>query len=229
MSELKHVEGRVIISVDTEAKNWHTFTNGTKIRRERQFNELNRRITEPVNAIVVSGENIPTGTEILIHPNVVHDSNRIFNHTQLSGKVEGSDIKYYSAKEEYCYAYLEDGEWRPMKGFDFALRVFKPHTGLIQGIEPEQLKNILFVTTGELKDKAVLTIKASDYEIIFQNTSGREGRLIRFRPFGCEKTEREPEAIAIMNDVTEKIINGEYLAGLTPSDAKEYEITAYAD
>lgn len=229
MNELKYVEGRVIISIDVEKKNSWQFSDGTKIRYERQYNNLNRRETEPVNALVVSGENLPEGTEILIHPNVVHDSNRIFNYTQLSGAVEGSDIKYYSAQEEYCYAYLENGEWNPMKGFDFALRVFKPYNGIIQGIEPELLKNILFVTTGKLKDKAVLTIKASDYEIIFQDTSGQEGRLIRFRPFGCEKTKREEEAIAIMDEITGKIINGEYLIGLTPSDAKEYEITAYAD
>lgn len=229
MSELKHVEGKVVISIDLQGKNYHTFSDGTKIRLERQFDNLNRRYTEPVNAKVVSGEDIPEGTEILIHPNVVHDSNRVFNYCQLSGEETGSDIKYYSAPEEMCFAYLDNREWKPLKGFDFGLRVYKPYTGFLHGIEPTQLKDVLWVTTGELKDKAVLTVKAADYMIIFQNTDGREGQLIRFRPFGNEKINREPEAIAILQEVTDKILSGEYLVGLSTSDAKPLEITTYAD
>lgn len=225
---LKHVEGKIIVSVDLEWKNWHTFSNGQKIRRERQYNELNRRISEPVNAIVVSGENIPTGTEILIHPNVVHDSNRVFNYSQLSGQETGSDIKYYSAQREWCFAYRDENEWKPLAPFEFGLRVFVPYKGAIQGIEPTQLKNVLWVTTGRLKDNAVMTVEAADYVVIFQDITGREGQLIRFRPDGDPATDREPEAVAILNDVTQKILNGEYLAGLTTSDAKPIEISTYA-
>lgn len=74
---LKHTHGKVVVSVDLQAKNWHTFENGTKIRRERQFNELDRKRTEPVNAHVISGEGIREGTEILVHPNAVADHTRI--------------------------------------------------------------------------------------------------------------------------------------------------------
>lgn len=229
MSELKHAEGKIVISIDIESKNWHTFSNGQKIRRERQFNELNRRVSEPVNAVVISGNNIPSGTQILIHPNVVHDSNRIFNYCQLSGIETASDIKYYSAPQEMCFAYLENNEWKPLPPFEFGLRVYKPYTGILQGIEPTEIKNVLWVTTGILKDNAVMTVVASDYEIIFQGIEGREDRLIRFRPDGDPKTQREPEAIAILNDTTEKILNGEYLIGLSSSDAKPLEINAYAD
>ena len=64
------VEGRVVISVDLESKNSHTFSDGTKIRLEREYNNLNQRETKPVNAIVIDGEDIESGSQILIHPNV---------------------------------------------------------------------------------------------------------------------------------------------------------------
>lgn len=221
MSELKHVEGRVICAVDLEAKNWHTFSNGTKIRRERQYNELNRRITEPTNAIVVSGKDIPSGVEILIHPNAVHDSNRIFNYKKLSGKDEASDIKYYAIRETDCFIYLgENGIWKPLKPFETALRVFIPYKGILEGIAPKQIKDCLYVNSGRLAGNVVKTIIASDYQIIFQDTTGKEGNLIRFRPDGDEKNNREPEAIAIMKDITKKVLNGEYIVGISISDAK---------
>ncbi len=32
---IKHVQGRIVVKVDLDGKNWHTFSNGTKIRLER--------------------------------------------------------------------------------------------------------------------------------------------------------------------------------------------------
>ena len=211
---LRCVEGKVIIKIDLVNKNFHTFANGSKIRLERQFNNFNQRETQPVNAIVIDSTYIPKGSQILIHPNSIHDSSRIFNY-----KDNNSDVKYYSIGEEMCYAYY-DKEWLPLTGFDFALRVFKPYEGLIGGIEPEKIKECLYVTTGELKGKAVLTIIACDYEIVFMDKNGREGNLIRFRPFGDKKTNREEEAILILDEVTEKINKGKYLVGLTTKDAR---------
>ena len=67
MNKLKHVEGRIIVSVDHESKNSHKFADGTVIRLERDYNNLNRRQTQPTNAIVISGKDISKGSEILIH------------------------------------------------------------------------------------------------------------------------------------------------------------------
>lgn len=227
MNELKHVEGRVICSVDLEAKNYHTFSNGIKIRRERQFNELNRRITEPTNAIVISGKDIPSGVEILIHPNAVHDVNKIFNYKRLSGNDEASDVKYYAIREADCFAWLDKDVWKPLKPFETALRVYEPYNGVLQGVQPKQIKDCLYVTSGRLYGKVVKTVVASDYEIIFQDITGREGRLIRFRPDGDEKNNREPEAIAILNDLTKKVNEGKYLVGISISDAKPLKENAH--
>lgn len=219
MIQLQAVEGKVIISVDLESKNSHTFSDGTKIRLERQYNNLNRRETHPVNATVISGEGIKSGSQILIHPNMTHETYRIYDYAPLSGALEGSDIKYYSIPSEQCYAWLDGDEWKPLKGFDFGLRVYVPYKGVIKGIEPSLLKDILYVTTGELQGKVVHTLKSCDYEVIFQGVNGQEDRLIRFRHFPDENNERE-EVIAIDDSLTEKLNNKELLIGLSPTKAK---------
>lgn len=215
---MKAVEGKVIISVDHESKNSYTFEGGLKIRLERNWNNLNKRETHPVNAIVIDGDGLKEGSEILIHPNMTHDSYKINNYASLSGEIEGSDIKYYSVPAEQCYAWFDE-EWKPLKGFDFALRVFRPYDGLLDGIEPKLMPDVLYATTGEFKGKIVHTLKACDYEIIFQGKQGREESIIRFRHFPGEDHERE-EVIAVREDLTELLNKGKLLVGLTPTSAK---------
>lgn len=214
---LKHTEGRVIVKIDIDSKDSWTFENGQKIEYKRRFNNFNQRETQPVNCIVISGEGIKKGAEILIHPNGLHDANRIFDY-----KDSIDTIRYYSILDEMCYAWFDGEEWQPIKPYDFALRVFKPYDGVITNIEPELVKDVLFVTTGEFKNKVVKTLVACDYEIVFQGRNGREQSLIRFRPSGDPKTKREEEAIAIHEDITEAVLEGKYLVGYKISDAKKY-------
>jgi len=213
---LKHIAGRVVVKIDIDSKDSWTFEDGTKIEYKRRFNNFNTRETNPVNAIVISGENIIAGAEILIHPNAIHDSNRIFNY-----KDSNDSIRYYSIHNDMCFAWHDGNEWQPIAPYEFALRIFKPYEGLIANIEPEQIKDVLWVTTGELKDKAVKTLIACDYQIVYQGKNGREQSLIRFRPFGDEEKKREEEAICILDYITEKVLSGKYLVGITISDAKQ--------
>ena len=212
---LKCVPGRIIIKIDIESKNSWKFDSGLKLRYERNFNNFNRNYTQPVNCFVVDAEDIPSKVQILVHPNAIHDTYRIFNY-----KTDTGNIQYYSIFPEQCFAWYDGNEWQPLKPYDFALRVFKPYEGLISGIEPTQLKDTLFVTTGKLKGNVVKTIKASDYQIIFQDINGREGNIVRFRPFVDPSTQREKEAIAILHDLTEQVNNGKLLIGLTIKDAE---------
>lgn len=224
MSTLKHIEGRIIVAVDHESKNSHRFSDGTVIRLERDWNNLNRRETQPTNATVISGANIPKGSEILIHHNAPSDTNRIHNYSKLSGKETGSDIKHYSIPEDQCFAWYDGKDWQPIPPFSFALRIFKPYYGVIEGVEPTLLKDTLFVTTGELKNKVVKTIEASDYQIIAQGKNGKEICLIRFRPFGDKKNGREEEAIAILWNETKQVLNDKYLIGYSTTDSQKYSI-----
>lgn len=218
--DLKNTHNRVIISIDLEAKNSHTFEDGSKIYIGRQFNNLNRRETEPVNAYVISAETIPSGAEILIHPNSIHDSNRIFGFNDNI-----SDVKYYSVPESHCYVWkTETEDWQPLKGFVTALRVFEEYRGSLEGINNTQIKNVLYITSGNLTGKVVHTLKACDYEIIYMGTKGFEERIIRCRHFEDEINERE-EIIAIDRELTKRVSRGDLLIGISSFDAKSIIFT----
>lgn len=220
MSTLAHIEGRIIIRVDTEGKNWHRMPDGKMIRLERKYDNFDNKYTRPVNGEVVSAEHIPVGCEVIIHHNSTHDTNRIFNYQALSGEVEADSIKYYSITTEEAFVYRDGDKWHPLPGYDFALRVFRPYFGPLQGIEPELIKNTMLLTTGDYKGLVCHTIKYVDYEMVFQNTDQRERRLIRVRTHGCEKTKREEEIACINNKLTDEYNAGKIYAGLTKSDCK---------
>jgi hypothetical protein len=228
---LKCVSGRVVVKVDTEQKNGYTFEDGTEIRLERDYNNLDRKYTQQVLGVVVDGENIPANALVLFHHNSLHETYQIYNHGRLSGRDIASGIKLFSIMERDCFFWKmkDEEEWHPTEGFATALRVFEPYKGMLQGIEPTLIKDVLFVTSGELKGVVVKTVKASDYQITFRNEKGKDTEIIRFRPHGNEKDQREPEAICVMDNLTKKVNNGELLIGLTKSDAKPLEINAYAD
>lgn len=217
-NRLKCVSGRVVIKADKESKNEHNL-NGVVIRRERQFNEFNKRISEPVNAFVVSAENIPMNAEILISHNALHDSNLIFDYVPDSG-ITSNDVKFYSIPEGECFAWRdEQGKLQPMKNFCFALRVFEPYKGTLAGIEPTVVKEVLFITTGEFAGNIVHTLKASDYEIIYQGQDLKEERLVRCRHFENEINERE-EITAVSHSLTKRLKSGELLIGLEKNNCK---------
>lgn len=213
---LKYIDGRIIVKVNREGKNYHTFESGQTIRRERVFNNLNFRETTPVNAIVISAENIPTDVEILVDYHSVHDSNKILNY-----KNKSPYINYYSIKKEDCYLWRdENNEWQPIPPYDLALRVFKKYDGILSWMKPEKIENVLYVTTGEFKNKIVHTLLGCDYQCVFQDANGREGNRIRFLPYGEPRLNKEPEAIAIRNDLMEELEDGKLLIGYTIQDCK---------
>jgi len=218
--KLTHVENRIIVAIDLEKKNWHQFEDGTKIRMERRYENFNMRYVNPVNATVVSGANLPKDAEIIVHHTCIHETNRIYDFQPLSGKTEASDIKYYSIGENEAFAYFDEGEWRPLAGFDFALRIYKPYTGIMHGIEPTLVKQVLWITTGQYIHNACITLQASDYQLIFQDKNNQEKNIIRLRTEENLKEQRESEVVALHNEYTEKILKGLLWVGLTTSDAK---------
>lgn len=225
---MKHVKGRVIVKVDTQGKNWTTFKDGTKIRLEREFNNLDVKHTKQTIGIVISAEDIPEGALILFHPNATHDVNRVFNTEILSGEEKTNSVKIFSIPDTDCFLWKEyNSDWQPLKGFVIAERVYAPYEGLLEGIEPKQIKNVLFVKTGELKGFAVHTLKACDYLLIFNNEQGVEQQIIRCRHYEKGYSDRE-EVVAKDNLITEKIKSGKFLIGTSPSNAVKYSNLIHA-
>lgn len=222
MSKLTHVENRIVVSVDMEGKNSHTFADGTTIRLERKYDNFDMKYVNPVNAEVLSAATIPEGAQILIHHNSCHDTNRVFNYTSLSGSEIASNVRYFAIPESEAFAWYDKDtkSWQPLPGFDFALRVFKPYKGILEGVEPTLIKDCLLITTGEYMGQVVRTLKASDYNIIFQDVNGREGNLIRIRSSEDVKTKRECEIVALDHSLTDLYNNGELIVGIKKSDAK---------
>lgn len=220
--ELKHVEKRIIIKADKDGKNWHTFSDGKKIRLEREFDNLDKKHTSQVLGEVVSGEYVPTGAMILFHHNAIHPVNQIFNHAQLSGEEIASGVELFSFREDECYLWKmpEDKEWKPLRGFATALRVFTPYEGSFEGVLPEKVKEVLYITSGEFKGKVCHCLKASDMPIIFNNDNGVEDTIIRVRHFEGDVLHEREELIAVDLALTKKVKKGELYVGITPKDCK---------
>lgn len=218
--KLKAPSNRVIIKVDLESKNSHTFKDGTKIKLERVYDNFNMRYVKPVNAEVVDADGIPVGSEILIHHNATHDTYKIFNYQKPTAEAS-SDMQYFSIPIEECFMWRSEkgSSWNPLNNFITGLRIFEPYTGFLQGIDPSLVKNKIYVTSGELTGNVVGTVISSDYEIIYQNDDGTEGKIIRLRyyPEGNDRN----EVISIEHEMTNKVINGELLVGYNISDASK--------
>lgn len=212
-------KNRIIVKVDLESKNVHTFKDGTKIRLERVYDNFNMRYVKPVNAEVVNAKDIPEGSEILIHHNATHDTYKIFNYLRTTTEAS-SDVQYFSIPIEECFLWRakDSSEWNTLNNYITALRVFKPYTGFLEGVKPELIKNRLLITSGDLKGYVVNTLISSDYEIIYQDRDGTEGKIIRLRYFS-DGSDRN-EIIAIEHELTEMVNNGDLLVGYSISDAK---------
>jgi hypothetical protein len=217
---LKAPSNKVIIKVDLESKNSHTFKDGTKIKLERVYDNFNMRYVKPVNAEVVDASDIPVGSEILIHHNATHDTYKIFNYQKPTTEAS-SDMQFFSIPIEECFMWRSEkgSMWNPLNNFITGLRIFEPYTGFLHGIEPKLVKDKIYVTSGELSGNVVGTVISSDYEIIYQNDDGTEGKIIRLRyyPEGNDRN----EVISVEHELTEKVVNGDLLIGYNISDAKK--------
>lgn len=211
---------RIFISVQMDLKSSYSFNDGNTISLNRDVDNFDKKYVRPINGIVIDSHIIPKGAEVLIHHNAVHDTYRIFDYKDLSSESISSTTKYFSIPETECYAWrLDEEQWNPAPGFEFGLRIFKPYGGSLVGLLPTQIKNKLYITSGMLKGKAVMTKMASDYEMVFQDRNGREGRLIRLRHFEEPENLRE-EIVSIDHETTGNVEHGNLLIGLSPTNCK---------
>lgn len=201
---IEHTTKRVVIKVDIEQKNSYRFGNGQVLVMFKNTNQMDRRYYAPVSGIVISAEEIPIGSEVLVEHNSCEPTNEIFEY-----KDDNSDIKYFSVPELEVYVWrrtempyyekhdLVDiyvglvpktilpystnpiiSEWHPTKYYAIAERVYEPYTGIFHGIKPSVIKNTLLIKTGELKGKIVHIVKNGQYEIIYQDTNGKPNQIL---------------------------------------------------
>lgn len=218
ITDIQADNNRVIVSVDMEYKNSYKLTDDVSLKLMRDVEQFNGRIKSPVNAIVISGEGLEAGWEILIGHNCAHPTHEIYNH----GFDIPIDTKIYSISVEQCFIYREskDAQWKPCKGFLIVERIFRPYKGILLGIPPAEIKNALFVASGNFLHQVLLTGLYCDYTIVFQESDGREKHITRMR----DAHEERDEALAISHSLTEQVLNGDLLIGETAETAKKFEL-----
>lgn len=222
--ELIAIEHRIVTKVDMNGKNRHTFSSGLTIVMERNYNNLDKKHTAITQGEVVDGGDIPKGSIILFHHNASHPVNQLYNiSTQLSGEEFASDIRFFAIPEAMCFAHHDGESWKPMNGYEFGLRVFRPHIGLLQGVAPKWIKDVQYITTGKYAGKIIHTLRACDYELIFNDFNGQEKRLVRCRHFDNEHNDRE-ELIAINHKLTKEVSEEKVWVGLNSANAKPVRI-----
>lgn len=214
--------GKLLIKVDTEQKNGYTFSNGTEIVMRRDIENLDKSYTQQVMGEIIDSEYIPKGSLVLFHHNETHEVNVVFDSDYLTKEEQINGFKVISIKETQCFLWKEKGakDWLPLKSFCTALRVFEPYSGVLLGIEPKLIKNVLYIRSGEFFGKIVHVLKASDYKITFRNEKGIDEHIIRCRNFEDDKGNERQEVTAISGYLTEKLNNGELLIGITSNDCK---------
>jgi hypothetical protein len=215
----KAKSGNVLIKMDTKQKERYSFDNGTTIHIEKGF-DFNLRQDKASMAEVIDAENIPSGVECLIHHNSQEPSYEVFNQDILTQKEKLDGFKILSIPEDMCFCYYENGEWEPCKNFLITKRIFKPYNGPLVGIEPELIKNRMYVVKGldgwdeekvDLSGKVLVTLVNCDYQIIWNDKNNREQTLIRTR---------HREILAIDNQITEMVNQGVLNVGVSPAESK---------
>ena len=203
---LKAPKDRIIISLDLDYKNWVKLNN-SKIRLERDYDNMNRRYVAPTNAFVIDAENIPTGTEIIVNHNSDHDVNRIFS---VDEDIDVKGIHYYSIPKIDAYIWKDkNNQWQPCEGYALGERVYEPYKGCIIGIADKELEDYIYITSEcDIKGKVAKTMKNSLYEMVFNDENAQEHRIIRIR----HNQERE-EVLYIDNEMTKKVKRGELRVG----------------
>jgi len=217
--ELKAAVGRVIVRVKMDEKDSYQFGSGLKIAIQRNTECFDKKYTTITQGEVMDSEYIPKGATVYFHHNGSHENNHIYNYKSLNSEDIANEIRYFSIPEGECFLYrVEDGELLPLRGFATALRVFKPYKGILQGIEPSLLKNVLYLTSGTMKGKVCHTLKACDYQLTVL-VDGRDRNIIRVRDAGQAEEQRE-ELVAVNHTYTKRVKDGGLYVGLTTTDCK---------
>lgn len=217
---VKAPEGKVLIKMDTRQKERYSFDDGTTIHISKGY-DFNLRQDKSSMAIILDGENLPAGEEILVHHNSQEPSYEV---TELNDFLTDKEIldgyKIFSIPIDMCFIYSQNNEWHPCVDYLITERIFKPYKGCLVGIEPEIVKNRMYIVKGfdvydgektDLSGKVAITTDNCDYEIIFHSTDNKEHHIIRTR---------HRELQGIDNDTLKLVQDGELLVGIDIKTAK---------
>lgn len=216
---MRALRGNLIFKIDTKQKEKYALTKDVTIHIERGYN-FNLREDRAAFGYVIDGEGLPSGAMLLCNYLALEPTYEITNETILTDAEKSEGFKVFSIPLDMAFCYNNGDGWKPCKSYLITKRIFKPYTGNLQGIEPELVKNRMYVEKGivewegeseDLSGKVVVSLENCDYEIIFHTPDHREHRLIR---------SMDREIIAIDEGITDKLIKNKYLVGHSKQDCK---------
>ena len=218
---MRAIGKNVIIKIQVTNKEIYNLAEGVDITISRGY-EFNRRLDYPSYGIIMDAKNIPTGAECLVHHNSTEACYIVpYGNEQLTEQEISDGFKVFSIDVDMCFVYRTDGgEWQPCEEYLITKRIFKKYSGKMVGIEPEVVKNRMFVVKGsdsydgevtDLSGLVLCTLVNCDYEIVYHNKQHKEERIIRTR-------HREIEAIDY--GMTEQVKKGKLMVGLNPSNCE---------
>lgn len=212
---MRHVGKNVIIKMDVTQKTKYALTEKVVIEIIRNFN-FNQREDRASFGYVVDGEGFKSDVECVCHYLALEPNYTIENETILTEKEKREGFKVMSLPIDMVFATNDGNGWIPCKDFLITERIFLPYNGNLTGIEPQEVKNRMYVVAGydeegliDLSGKCVVTLENAAYHVIWHNTEHREESLIRTR--GREVT-------AIDEGMTMGVNEGKYLIGLSANN-----------
>lgn len=218
---MKHLNEKILIKLDTTQKEKLEWVGGGVLKIERNFN-FNLREDRSSLAIVISGDGLPTGANILVH-HLSGEPMYLIDDPELLTKEETKEgYKVFSIPKDNAYFYQdpETKEWECCRYFLQSKRIYEPYNGVLTGIEHQLIKNRLYIVKGKVEEdgmvddvsgKCCIVTPYSDYEIIYHDAEHKQGSLIRTR---------SREITAVDEGLTKRVLNGELLIGHSPKDAK---------
>lgn len=228
----KALRGQVLFKVDTRQKETLSLTDDITISISKGY-DFNLRVERSSRGICIDGEGIPEGADICFHHNATDATFQVPPQHFLTQEEVLAGWGVYNADCDSVFIYRVNGVWHPYKNFLITSRIFKKYVGAMVGVPTEQIKNRLYVVSGtdrieqnisakeykepinDLSGKVIVVTENSDYQIIFHDTDNKEYSVIRTRA---------REVLAIDNELTERVNNGEYLVGITEKDAQPIKI-----
>ncbi len=218
---MKALYGSILVKLDTKQKEKYNLTKDVKIEIERGYN-FNLREDRASMGYIVEGGGLKEGDYCLLNYLALEQGYIIQDENILTKEEKKEGFKVLSVPKDMVFATSPDGkDWTPCKNFFLTLRIFKPYGGMILGVEPELVKEKLYVVKGfdeydgkktDLSGKVMCVTANSAYVIEWHNTENREEKLIRTMG---------RELLAIDHSMTDEVKKGNYLIGIETTDCKK--------
>lgn len=218
----------ILIAIDIHNKEIYNITDDIQIQLERSYN-FNLREDSVSTGVLIDGGNMPKGCSILFHHNAKTSGHDIEGADLLTPEQVKKGFKAYNLPLDMCYFYFDKGDWQPCQDIVRTLRLYTPYVAPLGGLvlpdsftKPQLIEGRLLVINGiddwedckvDISRNVFIVTKYADYEMLYHNEKNKEASVIRTRA---------RELVAIDGELTEKVLSGEILVGVSDTDCKPF-------